>query len=75
MFDQKIARMSFRSELGVVTNYRKIVSLPPRVTDYPRYMIFTSLLHHPLVLISYKAHRYIEEYKEERKKEEKKGEG
>jgi hypothetical protein len=29
--------------------------------------MFTPLLHHPVVLISYNAHRYIEEYEEERK--------
>jgi hypothetical protein len=46
-----------------MTNWRS------SVTDYPRYMMFTSLLHHPVVLISYKAHRYIKVYKEERKKE------
>jgi translation initiation factor IF-3 len=31
-------------------------------------MMFTSLLHHPVVLISHEAHRYIEEHKRERKK-------
>jgi hypothetical protein len=29
--------------------------------------MFTSLIHHPVVLISYNAHRYTEEYEEERK--------
>jgi hypothetical protein len=29
--------------------------------------MFTSLLHHPVVLMAYNAHRYIEEYEEERK--------
>jgi hypothetical protein len=29
--------------------------------------MFTSLLHRLIVLISYNAHRYIEEYEEERK--------